>query len=329
MAGKKSPAGLVWDEVPLAPLILLTDPEQVIGDWAEERLIGLARERDSHTEITKIDARTYARGTLSTLAGPSLFGEPRMLVVRHVEAMSEFFQADVLAYLNHPEEDVVLLMRRGGKMNAKKIAEAVSSAGFPHATFDLVKRPADKIAILRQLAARHKRKVTHTALEALVDAFQKDFRELSGAFLQLLEDVEGVIDEQAVRAMYAGRHEAQAFDVADAALAGATGRAIALARYAVGVGTTPVAIVGAIALKLRQMCLVVGARRHGAEGSLGLASWQTDRIRRELRAWSGEGLAQAVLAVASGDEEVKGGSRDAHFALERLIVRLGDARKIH
>ena len=58
---------------------------------------------------------------------------------------------------------------------------------------------------------------------------------------------------------------------------------------------------------------------------LGLASWQVDRARRELRAWTPESLAAAIRAVAQADAEVKGASRDPVFAVERAVLRIAEA----
>jgi len=40
--------------------------------------------------------------------------------------------------------------------------------------------------------------------------------------------------------------------------------------------------------------------------SLGLAPWQVDRAKRDLRHWEADTLAQAIEAVAFADAEVKG-----------------------
>ena len=76
------------------------------------------------------------------------------------------------------------------------------------------------------------------------------------ATAQLLSDVEGTIDETAVRTYYAGRIQAGGFDIADAAVAGNGGKAVSLARHALASGVAPVPIVAALAYKLRTLALV-------------------------------------------------------------------------
>ena len=130
-----------------------------------------------------------------------------------------------------------------------------------------------------------------------------------------------------MRTYYAGRVEASQFAVADAAVSGRAGQAVALARHAIATGTPPVPIVAALASKLRQLAIAAAQRnRSPRDGDPAMAPWQRKRALRDVGSWTSEGLAAAILAVAQADAEVKGASRDAQFALERAIVRVASAR---
>ena len=115
--------------------------------------------------------------------------------------------------------------------------------------------------------------------------------------------------------------------MADAALAGNAGQAVALLRHALATGVDPVPIVAALASKLRVLAKVAAVRGRGAAAvrELGLAPWQTDRAMADLRRWTPEGLASAISAVAQADAEVKGEGRDAQFAVERAVLRVAAA----
>jgi DNA polymerase-3 subunit delta len=69
------------------------------------------------------------------------------------------------------------------------------------------------------------------------------------------------------------------------------------------------------------MAKVLGTRGSGGQlaGQLGMAPWQVDRARRDVAGWSGAGLGRAIQALAETDENVKGGSRDPVYSLERMI----------
>ena len=128
--------------------------------------------------------------------------------------------------------------------------------------------------------------------------------------------------EQIVERYYGGRVETSAFAVADTAIAGRYGDALVSLRHALDSGADPVPLVAAIASKLRTMARVAGHREPSAAlaGRLGLKDWQVDRARRDLSGWSDATLGMAIQAAARADVEVKGGSRDSVFALERLIT---------
>jgi DNA polymerase-3 subunit delta len=65
---------------------------------------------------------------------------------------------------------------------------------------------------------------------------------------------------------------------------------------------------------------VGAARGRGIDPvSLGLAPWQVDRARRDLRHWEADSLARAIEAVALADSQVKGASRDPRYAVEKAI----------
>ena len=327
MAARQSrPKGPAWDRLDLAPVVLLLVGEPVVGDRAVARLVRAALERDRTTAVTRIDAEEYGAGTLRTLAGPSLFGEPRAIVASRLHKMNDAFLADALEYVAAPEEDVVLIARHDGGTRGRRLLDAIAEAGYQRCEIPAVKTDADKAELVRSDVAGAGRTMTRPAVEALVDALGRDVGELLAATSQLLADVDGTIDEDAVRTYYAGRVEASQFAVADAAVSGRAGQAVALARHAIATGTPPVPV-AALASKLRQLAIAAAQRnRPPRDGDPAMAPWQRKRALRDVGSWTSEGLAAAILAVAQADAEVKGASRDAQFALERAIVRVASAR---
>jgi len=107
----------------------------------------------------------------------------------------------------------------------------------------------------------------------------------------------------------------------DAAIAGQRGEALVTLRHALATGADPVPMVAAFASKLRTMARVSGANGSSSQlaSQFGLAPWQVDRARRDLRGWSDAGLGRCIQALAETDAEVKGAGRDPVFALERMI----------
>jgi DNA polymerase-3 subunit delta len=216
------------------------------------------------------------------------------------------------------------VLRHGGGQRGKRLLDAVRAAGHPVAVCETIKRDADKAAFVTQELRRAGRRMEARAVRSLVDAVGSDLRELAAACAQLVADTSGVISVEVVERYYGGRIEATGFRVADAAVDGNAGEAVALLRHAFATGVDPVPLVAALAARLRVLAKVsaVRGRGPGAERDLGLAPWQVDRSRKELNRWTPEALASAITAVAQADAEVKGASRDPRFAVERAVLRI-------
>ncbi|AGW41501.1 DNA polymerase III subunit delta [Leifsonia xyli subsp. cynodontis DSM 46306] len=281
------------------------------------------RAADPSLEISDVSAADYAAGELLTLASPSLFGEPRLIRVEAVEKCSDAFLSEALSYLEEPAEGTVVVLRHAGGTRGKKLLDAIRTGngnGIEVVCAEL-KKGAEKYEFAQAEFARAGRPISPGALRAVTSAFADDLAELAAACQQLLSDSAEQIVEATVDKYYGGRMETNAFQVADAALAGRYGEALVTMRHALSSGADPVPMVAAFASKIRTMAKVAGAR--GGSGQLaqqfGLAPWQVDRARRDLQGWSEEGLGRCIEVLAETDANVKGGGRDPVFALETMI----------
>lgn len=318
-----------WRDVGLRPVVLVTGTEGLLGDRAVEAVRRLAREKDPAVETSTIDAAGYEAGQLAAVASPSLFGEARLVQVNGVESCTDAFLPDALAYLEDVQDDVTLVVRHGGGQRGKKLLDrirAMPTAGVVDCA--PVKKDSEKSEFVSDEFTAAGRRITPGAVRALVAAVGSDLRELASSCAQLLADTEGAVGEDVVMRYYSGRVEATGFRVADAVAAGACEQALGLLRQAVATGLDPVPIVAVIALKLRTMAKVAGARGRGADiaRALGLAPWQVDRARRDLQSWTPDGISIAIRALAAADEAVKGGGRDPVYAVERAVVTITAAR---
>lgn len=325
-----------WKQTPLAPVVLVRGAESVLADRAVARVADLLAEHlrsvganANDVEQTVLDAAAYEPGQLEMIANPSLFGEHRHIVVNGVESAADAFITDALVYLEGVSEeitDVTLVLRHEKGTRGKKLLDAVA-ARYPVVTCEPIKRDNDKATFAAEEFRDAKRRATQAAVQALVEAVGADMRELASACRQLISDTTGTITPDVVDRYYGGRVEATGFRVADTAIAGDEATALTLLRHALETGVDPVPLVAVLALKLRTLAKVAATRGRGSSpGDLGLAPWQVDRARRELRGWTPEGLADAIEAVAAADAEVKGAGRDPQYAVERAVLRISAAR---
>ncbi|WP_337059469.1 DNA polymerase III subunit delta [Kineococcus sp. G2] len=328
-AAKKAASPSPHDVEP-APVVLLTGSEDHLADRALTALLTRLRERDPSFERTDVAAAGYQKGQLATWTSPSLFDEQSLVLVDGVDAATDAFVEDVLEYLTAPAEHVVLVLRHRGGNRARKVLDAGRAApGAVEVPCQPLKRDQEKVDLLLGDARRARRRIDVEAARALVAALGGDLGELSAGLDQLLNDTEGTVTEADVHRYHSGRREATGFEVADAAIAGDVGRALALVRHAEATGVPSVVVVAALASRLRQLAKVAATRGRGADVArdLGMAPWLVDKVRREVQGMSAERMAEAILAVAAADHAVKGGGQDGAFALERAVQATAAARE--
>jgi DNA polymerase-3 subunit delta len=310
------------------PYVLISGPESVLAERALDATLDALRAGDPELEVIKLYSEGYQSGTLTMHASPSLFGGTKAIVVVDLEEAPDELQADVLAYLAAPAEDVTLVVAHKSGMRGKKVLDTLRKSGARVVDAALIKE-GDKAQFAANELRRRGRKATPGAVRALIDAVGKDIRELTAACSQLVADTEGLIDEAVVEKYQGGKVETTGFKVADAAIAGNAGEALRLLRHAISTGDSPVPIVAVLAMQLRQM-VRVGSAGRGPSGqlakSLGMAPWQIDQARRKLNGWDPEGVGRAIQAVAAADFDVKGGGRDPVYAVERAIMTICAAR---
>jgi DNA polymerase III subunit delta len=323
---------LEWRQIRPAPVVLVSGTESFLADRAIRLLRDMLRAENASLEVTDLEADGYVPGELISLASPSLFNDPRLIRVENVEKCTDAFLTETLSYLAQPADDTYVVLRHGGGVRGKKLLDAIRAGegtGIEVICAEL-KKDTDRLDFAAAEFSDAGRRVTASALRALVTAFADDLAELASACQQLLEDTSEEITEVTVEKYYSGRVETNAFRVADAAIAGRRGEALVLLRHAISSGADPVPMVAAFAAKLRTMAKISGARGSSMQlaQQFGLAPWQVDRAKRDLQGWSEAGLGRSIELVADTDAQVKGGGRDPVFALERMvgaISRRGDS----
>lgn len=321
-----------WHSVALAPIVLIHGTESLIADRAVQRLRALAREQDPEVAFHDLSGENLSAGALSQVASPSLFGEPRMVIVPQLQAAPENLIAEILDYLPAPEADVVLVLVHRGGNRGKKLLDALKKAGVPRVDASPVKKAADKQTFVAAEFARSGRRVQPEAITALVDAFGTDLAELAAISRQLIEDTTPdpgqqppPVSVQDVHALTAGRVESTAFAVADAAIAGREQEALQLLQQAQLAGADPVPIVAAVAMKVRSLAKVTAP---GASArSLGMPDWMIRNLSRDARGWNDRTLARAIEAIAQADHEVKGAGRDPRWSVQRMVMEICRARR--
>ncbi|GGO80778.1 DNA polymerase III subunit delta [Wenjunlia tyrosinilytica] len=316
---------------PLAPVTLAVGQEELLLDRAVAQVVAAARAADADADVRDLTADAVRAGTLAELASPSLFAERKVIVVRAAQDLAADAVKDVKAYLGDPVEEVVLVLVHAGGAKGKGLLDVARKAGAREVACPKMTKPADRLQFVRGEFRAAGRSATEDACRALVDAVGSDLRELASACSQLSADVEGTIDEAVVARYYTGRAEASSFNVADRAVEGRAAEALEQLRWALAVGVAPVLITSALAQGVRAIGKLATAPRGMRPGDLarelGMPPWKIDRVRQQMRGWSGDAVATALIAVAEADAAVKGGGDDPAYALERAVVTVSRAAR--
>ncbi|WP_442864738.1 DNA polymerase III subunit delta [Arthrobacter sp. HY1533] len=328
-ASQGSTGGADWRDVPLAPVVLLFGPEDFLASRATDDVRRKLRAQNPELELTTLDASNYSPGQLGMIASPSLFSEPKLIEASGLAAMNDDFLQDVLSYIKDPAPDTMLLLSHAGGTRGKKLLDALKALGAPRVECQPLKKDAEKAQFVSAEFSLNKRRIDAAAVRALVAAVGASLSELAAACSQLISDTTGMVSSDDVDKYYGGRVEATAFRVADAALAGNGPVALSTLRHALATGVDPVPLVGALAMKVRQVAKVFSARGSSAQlaRDLGMSPWQVDAARRDAGHWTGPALATAIKVLAEADAQVKGEAKDPVYAVERAVTVIATAAR--
>lgn len=317
-----------WSQIKATPLVLVSGSEELLAGRSIRLLREQLRAEAPELEVTEIEANDYSAGELFDYSSPSLFDEPRLIIIRGVERCTDELIEDGIRYLAEPTDETVVIFRHNSSsVRGKKLLEALRESRY---TTEVLCEPIKENALPAFVQEEFKtagKKITQQAVKDLVTAFTSDLAELAAACQQLIQDSNETIDEKIVEKYYSGRVETSSFKVADMAISGNAGEALALLRHAVSIGVDPVLLVGAFASKIRLMAKVFQNSSVTAS-QLGIHPFPLEIARKSARAFDEEGLANLVREVAKADAATKGAERDPIFAIERLILLIGAKGKV-
>lgn len=316
---------------PVPPLVLVQGDEPLLVDRTITRTLTAVRRSDPEVEHRENDVTGLSPGEFSDLVAPSLFAEPRVVVLRSAHEAAKDLATALIEYTSDPVEGVTLVLHHAGGARNKALADAFRAHDAAVFECQKIKRPAERVEFVRREISTAGGTVTAAAATALVDAVGADLRELASAASQLVADTAGLVDETAVARYYRGRADVSGFTIADQAVAGDLAGALESVRWAASVGVAPVLIADALADGVRTLAKVAGARGGNAyalAAELGMPPWKIDRARGVVRQWSPIGLARGTAVVADLNAAVKGVAVDVNYAVERAVMDLVEARSM-
>jgi DNA polymerase-3 subunit delta len=318
-----------WRKVKPSSLILIFGSEEYLYSSTIRRLKDSVRAADSNVEIYEIDAAEYVAGELQNMISPSLFSEPKLVIIAGVERATDSLIEDGKAIDVANLADVTLVFQHSGtSTRGKTLLEAIrANENAVEIACAKLTKDNEKAAFVQSHFNELNRKVSQLAVKALVDAFGNNLLELAAACDQLIADSADQIDEEIVERYFSGRVEADAYKILNAALDGKTGDALLLLRHALQTGQDLIYMLGAFARKIREMCQIAGDPKATA-ASLGMHPFAFSQTKKVASSWSDEGLAKALQAVADADAAAKGSERQPEYRMEQLIILISNRGRV-
>jgi len=312
-----------------AALCLVQGDEELLVARAVAAVTAAARAADPEVDVHELAASALQPGELAELLSPSLFGGGTVLVVRDGQDARKDLVEALLRYAADPDPQMCLLVTHAGGAKGRALADGLRQAGAAVTSAAKITKHRERVDFVRAEFRRLGGSCPEDAAEALLAAVGNDLRDLAAACGQLVADTGGRIDAATVSRYYRGRAEVSGFTVADAVMVGDVPAALEALRWALHVGVDPVPIADALADGIRTVARVAAAGRGSAyqlASSLGMPAWKIERAQRQGRGWSADGLVAAMQAAATCNADVKGGSDDRGYALERAVFAITAAR---
>lgn len=314
---------------PPAPLRLVLGEEELLVERAVADVVAEVRAGDPGAELRRYRVGEITPVELAGSLSPSLFAEGRVIVLAAAHEAGKDLAAAIVEQAADPAEGVVLVVLHAGGARNKALADALRKGGAVVTTCDRVSRHEERADFVRAEVRRAKGRIAPDAVGVLIEAVGNDLRELAAATGQLVADTGGSIDTDGVRRYYRGKAESSGFAVADKVVAGDRAGALEALRWAELLGVPTVLVADALADALRTLAKVGSAGRgdpNRLAGALGMPPWKIRKAQQQVRNWRPEALAEAFAAAAQVNADVKGAAADAHYALERAVLRICDAR---
>jgi len=263
---------------------------------------------------TEVDAAEWTGGELQDLATPSLFGEPRALLVTDCRSLSKAALGELGVYLRSPDQTAPLVL-----------ACTVAERGKPPAALVKIVEPVGTITqaqVARKelepwLVQRAKGigvELTAQAARALVQTLGEDLAQLAAALEQLGAAFEGTrITPAEVHRQFRGLGEQKTWDLCDRAFGKDLPGAIRALRAIEENGDEALMVLGGIAVRVRDLIRVralpdrTPAAQVAKQAGLRF-DWQARRYQQQARNYSLDQLVAIHDRIAETDRALKSGA---------------------
>ncbi|HYU58876.1 MAG TPA: DNA polymerase III subunit delta [Actinomycetota bacterium] len=277
--------------------------------------------------VREVEGDAWTGGETGDLATPSLFGEPRALLVSGCQDLSDEGAREVRAYLEHPAPDATLVLTGRGIRAAPPLAKGLP-AGIEVRRVEITRR--DLPGWVKRRGERRGVRAEPAALAALIDTVGEDPGRLDQALEQLVNAFpDQPITSRHVEEQFRGLGDRKTWEVTDRAFGGDLAGAIRALAGMLAARDDPLMILGGIAARLRDLQRVAalpdGIHPRDLAREAGMRfDWQARRAREQARRYEPGDLAALHRTVAEMDRAIKIGV-PGEVILPLLLARISRA----
>lgn len=297
--------------------------------WGEDEFLLRERAFELLGELkpTEVDAAEWRGVELQDLATPSLFGEPRALLISDAKSLPKEALAELAAYVAAPDPDAPLVI----------CAQVGDRAKVPAALDKMVKPVGQVVEVkiarkdlepwLMQRAKREELDVTQPAIHALVETLGEEPGQLVAALRQLGSAFPGErITPQIVAKQFRGLGEQKVWDLCDHAFAKDLPGAIRSWRSIEEGRDDALMVLGGIASRLRDLMKVRALPDRMPPAELARAAglrfdWQARRYQQQARNYSMGQLIALHERLVDADRAMKSGA-NADVVMPTLVAAI-------
>ncbi|KFI86379.1 DNA polymerase III, delta subunit [Bifidobacterium reuteri DSM 23975] len=308
-----------------APVTVVPGGDSYLNSMRVKELCTAALRARPDAEFIELDATGADRYAFDEAVSPSLLSDVAVVRIDNLQNADEKLAESLLAYtkqaVRDPQGSSVVICQHEGGAKGKRLLDQLVKAGARTEDVPDLKKPDAQLNFVYKEFEKRKRRVEPAAAQQLVAVLGGKTGELAAMCEQLCFDFDDdPIALQRVNQYLTTNPQVTGFAVADKALEGHTSQAIVMMRAAVEQGTDPIALIGALAMKLRTLAKASAVK----SGTISQAEaktnpWVLRNAARQLGGWTSAGMSHCIRMLAWADEQSKTNGGDPLYALERCI----------
>jgi DNA polymerase III subunit delta len=310
----------------MAPVHLIAGDDDLLLQRELERVLTELRAEDDDLTVELHDVSETDH--LPELRTASLFGGRTCVVLRGADQLAGDLKAEVESYLEAPSDDAVLVVVARGLGRIQKVAKLAKQHGERHD----VKAPADwDDRGWDRLVGEEFRRLKRKADASAVAAIRAHAGTVPGVIASKVAQVcaaepsAPTLTAAHVESSVEGHGKVSGFAVADAVADRDPGAALVALRGALEAGEAPLALLGAVTFRFRQLLQIRGG---GDAKAAGVSPGQYRRLQGIAGRFGPGELAWCHDRLAQLDVDLKGSELPAPLVLELGVLELATAREV-